>query len=599
MAFHSLAIGTSALLTARYGLDVTGQNLSNIDTPGYSRQRLNQAATNGWSSGLNNAVIGTGVWTTSVSRIANEHVEKQLRQATSSNNYYATMYDGYQNLQAYFGKPKADGQGATLADSMSSFWSSMSDFSSHVEMTSTRTTLLKQAEALATHVNSLGTQLRNYRQAADDQVAESVNQINSKLNEIAALNQAIVKTEDGGATGIVANDLRDRRGEVIKELYAMMDIDAREEPNGSAIISIHGRTLVYFDQVNEVKTERVLSGGMTVTRPVFATDSYPLEPKNGQLAALMELRDVTIKSYMDDLDKLSGTMIWEFNRIYSQTRGLETFDFLKSKNAPIDPSVTLDKLQFPESNIAAGTFEIKNGRLNIIVHNRNTDSETTVPIDIDLDGREGPNGEPDMILWDPDNPDASNSLVNRIQAELDKNPDFAGVFEVKIDRNYNITIESKSEDYGFCFGEDTSGVLAALGLNTFFTGYNSMTMGVNQDLHDNPNHIGSSYSFKSGDNAGVNALLALQDMKVFSSGATLSDFYASMAGRLGSEASRAGAMYEMQVDITQRMYVQRESVSGVSEDEEGTKLIMYQRAFQGAAKFITTVDILYETLINM
>lgn len=596
MAFHSLAIGTSALLTARYGLDVTGQNLSNIDTPGYSRQRLNQAATNGWSSGLNNAVIGTGVWTTSVTRIANEHVEKQLRQATSSNNYYNTMYSGYQNIQAYFGRPQADGKGTTLADTMDNFWNSMSDFSTHIEMTSTRTTLLKQAEALTTHINTLSNQLKTFRQSADDQVGESVNQINAKLNEIAALNQAIVKTENGGATGVVANDLRDRRGEITKELYAMMDIDAREEPNGSMIISIHGRTLVYYDQVNEVKTERVQSGDMIVTNPVFSSDGYPLEPKNGQLAALMELRDVTIKSYMDDLDKLSGTMVWEFNRIYSQTRGLESFDFLKSKNAPIDPSVTLDKLKYAD-NVPAGTFEIGTGHMDILVHNRNTDTFDTVRIEIDCDGRESPDGEPDTILWDPDNPEASHSLVNRMQSELNRK--YPGAFSVTIDRNYNISIESKTTEYGFCFGDDTSGVLAALGLNTFFTGHNAGNMGINQDLYDNPNHIGSGYTMKSGDSDGVNAFLALQDAKVFSNGSTLADFYASMAGRLGSEASRAGAMYEMQIDVTQRMYVQRESLSGVSEDEEGTRLIMYQRAFQGAAKFITTVDILYETLINM
>ncbi len=596
MAFHSLAIGTSALLTARYGLDVTGQNLSNIDTPGYSRQRLNQAATNGWSSGLNNAVIGTGVWTSSVSRIANEHVEKQLRQATSSNNYFTTMYDGYQNLQAYFGSPKSDGTGTTVSDSLNSFWNSMSDFSTHAEMTATRTTLLKEAESLTYRINTLARNLKDYRQSADDQVAESINQINSKMHEIAALNEAIVKTENGGATGVVANDLRDRRGEVIKELYGMMDIDVREEPNGSAIVSLHGRTMVYLDQVNEVKTERVMSGDMIVTRPVFSTDNYPLEPKDGQLAAMVELRDVTIKSYMDDLDTLSGTMIWEFNRIYSQTRGLETFDTLKSKNAPIDPSVSLGALEYPD-NVPPGTFQITNGTLEIIVHNRNTDSEDTLKLEIDADGRLGPDGEPDMILWDPNDPEASNSFINRLQAKFDDK--YPGVFNVSIDRNYNVTIESKSEDYGFCFGSDTSGVLAALGLNTFFTGHNAENIGINQDLFDNPNLLGGSYSAKGGDNDGVNALLALQTAKIFTNGATIEDFYASMAGRLGSEASRAGALYEMQVDITQRMYVQRESISGVSEDEEGTKLIMYQRAFQGAAKFITTVDILYETLINM
>ena len=594
MAFHSLAIGTSALLTARYGLDVTGQNLGNVDTPGYSRQRLTQAATMGWTAGLNSAVLGTGVWTKSVLRVANEHAEKQLRQATSTDFYYSNLRYCYTNIQTFFNEPTS---GNALSDSMNKFWNSMGDFSAHIESLPVRTTALKDAEAMTSRFNAMARQLKEYRQSANEQVRETINQVNYKLEQIAALNAKIVTTELGGVTGMCANDLRDQRGEITKELYGLMDIDVVEESNGSYIISIHGRNLVYYDQVNEIKTIQVKSDDMQINIPVFGTDNYPLEPRDGQLAALMEMRDVIIKGYKDELDTLSGTFIWEFNRLYSQTRGLSAFDSLTSLNSPIDASVTLDKLQYNDL-IPPGTFQIVNGNLEIVVLNRNDNQETTVNIEIDLDGRPGPNGEPDMILWDPDNPEASHSFINRLQAALDGA--VPGAFKVTIDRQYRVTIESNTSDYGFCFGNDTSGILAALGMNVMLTGHNALNMGVNQELLKKPELMGGAFSFVAGDNEGANSLLNFRNSKVFaSSGMTIDSYYQHIAGRLGSEAARTVGLHEMQVDILQRMFIQREEISGVNEDEETAKLITYQRAFQGAAKFISTVDILYETLINM
>ena len=595
MGFHTLSIGTSALLTARYGLDVTGQNLGNIDPPGYSRQRLNQAATKGGTGGLGNAVVGNGVWTTSIKRIGNEYAEKQLRQAVSTDEYYGNMQNCYTNLQTIFNEKFA---GNALSDSMNSFWKSMSDFSSKVENIAIRTTTISEAEQLTTRFNVMGNQLDSYRRDVDDEVAESVTQINRLLNTIAELNKQIVATELGGVTERMANDLRDQRGEAVKELYEYMDIDVVEEANGSFIVSMHGRNLVYFDQVKDIAIEKMDGGnGVLVNSPVFASDRYPLRPKDGQLAAQIEMRDTVIPSYKKDLDNLAANFIWEFNRAYSQTRGLETFSSLKSLNAPLNPADTLDKLTYKD-NVPAGTFKIENGNFEIVLHNRNTDEPKTITIEVDLDGRPGPGGEPDMILWDPDNPNASHSLINRLQTELDKA--MPGAFEVTIDRHYQVSIKAKSDDYGFCFGKDTSGVLAALGLNVFFTGHNATSMGVNQELKDHPELMGGSYSFNKGDNDGIQDILKLQEKTLGNlQGMTLSSFYQSVTGRLGSEANRVTNLKTLSCDVMNSMYNQRESVSGVNEDEEVSKMITYQRAFQSAAKFISTVDSLYETLINM
>ncbi len=594
MAFSTLSIGTTALLTARYGLDITGQNLGNVDTAGYSRQRLSQVATVGRSHGANNLIVGNGVWAKSVTRIASEHVEKQLRQATTTDEYYGGLTNAYANVQSFFNELT----GNALSDSMSQFWSAMNDFSAKVENIPVRSTTMEEARQLTTRFNKLGNQLDQYRADVDKEVEESVKQINRLLNNIAELNRHIVASECGGVSNSTANDLRDQRGDAVKELAKYMDVDVVEEDNGAYIVSMHGRNLVYFDQAKEIKNIKTMSpDGTMVNTPAFASDGEAITPWDGLLAAQMEIRDTIIPSYKNNVDTLAGNFIWQFNRAHSQTIGLESFSTLTSQNGPKNPWDTLDAMDWG-AKTAEGTFKIENGNFQIIIHNRNTNEPTTVNIEVDLDGRPNPQGEPDAILWDPNDPDASHALINRMQKALDEA--LPGVFSVSIDRDYKVTITSKSSDYGFAFGEDTSGVLAALGLNTFFTGFNSTDMGINQELVDNPALIGGATSFEAGDNDGVVSLLDVRDEESKNMGdMTLEDYYLAITGRLASESNSAANMKALSCDIQNRMFNQRESLSGVNEDEEVSKLITYQRAFQAAAKFISTVDQIYETLINM
>lgn len=600
MAFSTLSIGTSALLTAKYGLEVTGQNLGNIDTPGYARQRLNQAANRGAIAVNANSIIGNGVGTVSVKRIANEFLEKQLRQAYSSDTYYGNLQNCYSNIQAYFNESMDGSTG--LSSAMNGFWNSLSDFATQVENVAVRKTAIEEAQGMVGMFNSLSSQLSSYRSAIDEQIVESVSQINELLDEIAQLNRAIVNSELGGATNYSANDLRDQRGEAAKELAKYMDIDVMEEANGSFLVSIHGRNLVFFDQAKHIDIEKTATAdGRMVNTPVFGGDRYPLRPANGELAAQIEMRDVIIQGYKDNIDALAANFIWEFNRAHSQALGLQTYDSLTSLNAPLNPADTLDKLRYNDL-IPAGTFQIVNGNFEIIIQDRTnsdpTASPITVNIEVDLDGRPSPDGEPDMILWDPDNPGATNSLVNRMQKALDEA--LPGVFEVTIDREYRVTIKSKSDDYGFGFGEDSSGVLAALGMNVFFTGHNAGNMGINQQIRDNPSLLGGAFSFLGGDSEGAASLIAVRDKTLGAlASMTLGDYYLSVTGRLGSEASRTNSQKTLSQDLYVNMFNQRESMSGVSEDEEVTRLITYQRAYQSAAKFISIVDQLYETLINM
>jgi flagellar hook-associated protein 1 FlgK len=389
----------------------------------------------------------------------------------------------------------------------------------------------------------------------------------------------------------------------LKDLAGLTNITTVEEPNGSIIVSQQGQLLVYFDEHWPLLIEQKKSDDMLVGMPVYSRDRSPIKATDGVLAGQLEARDEILYSYKRDIDALAAKFIWEMNRTHSQNSGLVGYTSITAATRIVDGSVPLNQIKYPQEPVA-GTYQIVNGILDVIVHNTNTGENITLRIEIDLDGRPGPNGDPDMILFDPAKPHATNSLVYKLQAALDTvDP---GVFEVGVDSANQFFIRTTGQGYEFGFGRDTSGVLAALGLNTLFTGYDGATMGMNEFTYNNPQFLGGAHAgdgdeaFVPGNNQGVWAFMDTRRANVFNSGTTTIDgFYMEIVGRLGTEAARTIALLATQTDVTVRMENQREELSGVNLDEELTKLIQYQRSFQSAASFITTADTLYETLIHM
>jgi flagellar hook-associated protein 1 len=301
-----------------------------------------------------------------------------------------------------------------------------------------------------------------------------------------------------------------------------------------------------------------------------------------------------LKSFKDDLDECAAGLIWEFNRVHSQNIGLDGFSDLTGTTAVIDPAVALDELTYSFTP-KGDTFEIQNGNFELVVHDTMSDEEIIRNVEVDLDDN---TADPDTILYDASNPTAANALVNKIQNALDTVQ--PGAFTVGLDLANRLQIQSNSEEFTLSFGRDTSGALAALGLNTFFSGYDAGSITMNGVAEDNPDFVAGAKSFTPGDNTGALALLELRDTGVFDNDtATVEDFYEGIVGRLGVEGDRVNSLMETQEDVLTRMKNQREDLSGVNLDEELTKMIQYQRSFQSAARFVSTADVIYETLINM
>ena len=597
MGFHTLSIGKTALLTAQYALNITGHNMANAATDGYSRQIVNSQALvpQGWGFGS----MGLGVEISQIRRVSDAYLEGQLRNAYSRSEFYNTLDTCYLNLDIFFNELSE----TDISTSLDNFFDSLDDWNSHIESVSHRVAVLESAQSLAERFNMLGKQLFNYREQVNLEIQGYADDVNRLAQTIARLNVAIGHMEGGGMGRVVANDLRDQRDEALKKLAGLIDIHVVEEPNGNVIVRQANRTLVYANVAHEVTTRQVHSYDQLVDVLVWASDGTPLQPNDGKLGALVKMRDEVLYGFQKDVDALAQTVMWEMNRIHSQSAGLAPMQRVQASIAPFRPDEFLDAMSYTFP-FPRDIFAIQNGTMDIIVYDMATQTEKTVTVEIDLDRRQNPLGELDTILWDPNHPEADHSLVNKIQRALDGAA--PGVFRAGVDAHNFLYIESLSEDFGFGFGADTSGVLAALGINTLFSGYNATSMKVDPAIRNNPELLAGargddqSPAYVSGNNNGALALLRLRSEAVMGRATvTIDGFYQALVGRLGVESARIMDMAETQNYIFMRTMNTREELSGVSMDEELTRLIQYQRSFQSASKFISITDQLYETLINM
>jgi flagellar hook-associated protein 1 FlgK len=170
--------------------------------------------------------------------------------------------------------------------------------------------------------------------------------------------------------------------------------------------------------------------------------------------------------------------------------------------------------------------------------------------------------------------------------------------------NNSLKIIANAATDSFGFAQDGSNALMALGVNTFFTGDKAYTLGVNAWVLDNPDlvaaaQIDSTGALAAGDNRNALALAELEDTAVTATGLTLAEAYQRLVTEVGLDTERAGQQEDFYQGLVDQFTQMRDSVSGVSLDEELTNLIKFQRAYQAAARLVTVADELYQTLLAM
>lgn len=574
MGFTGLNIGKVGLLTHQTALDVTGHNLANSATTGYSRQRtvIVPAQPQVYSYGI----AGRGAQVRNIVRLTDSFIEGQLRVSQSSVSDWGVREDVFAQLEAVFNE-LAEGNG--LTDTMNEFWKGVQDVIDNVEDASTRTSFLESAQNLVDHFHLLYQKLYDLRASLDEQVEMAVTDINSLITQVGEYNHTVLRLEFAGTSTQQANDVRDQREVAIKKLSELMNVTVIEREDGTVTLTNHGMPLVEREVVRPVKTAVSIDRNLDVHSIVFQDDDFPLYITSGKLNGLIDARDTIVTKYMDYLDDLSAGMIYNINDVHAKGMGIERYTSIVSDSAVVDPALAFNdpnfKLNFTPR---PGTFEPVNGSFVVRVRNKITGEIVDNHIAVDLDGVAVP----------------ADTSLNSLAADINAIANISASVNPQ-----NHLVINAGTDYEISFADDTSGILATLGIGNLFTGYDADSIGLNQNVVKNPMLLAAAKSDAVGDNTNFFDLFNLRsDSTMSNKTVSFDEFYGSAISTLGVESNEASTNVVLSEQIHLTLTNKREDVSGVSQDEEVISMIASQRAYQGMARFISIVDSTLDTLIN-
>ena len=470
--FGTLSMANRSLQTQRAGTEVAGHNLANVNTPGYSRQRVTIETALAIPSEF--GPQGTGADAVGVVQLRDRLLDRQIVGETSVRGAYEAKQTALQFAQAALGQQidrqasGAEGSAAAngvggqhgIAEELSGMFQALQSLSTNSKSMAERQVLIIKAQNLTAQFNQVSSRLGSLRTALNDSLASDAGQANVALNDIASLNEQIVSAELG-TTGL-ANDLRDVRQKRIEDLAKLANITTTTNSNGSVDIAMGGVTLVSGPNVQDTLETYDAGGGQFLVRTV--TGGTTLNLAGGSMQGTIDARDNDVASLQADLDTLAGTLISEINAVH------------------------------------AGGF-----------------------------GLSGTSGE------------------------------------------------------------------------SFFTGTNASDIAVNANLVNDPSRIqASGVAGAVGDNRVAVQLAQLANKKHAGlANQTFLENYGQTVASLGQALSGTNTQLANQQIVESMLLRQRDSVSGVSLDEEMTDLIKFQRAFEASAKLITTVDELLQTVINL
>jgi flagellar hook-associated protein 1 FlgK len=334
------------------------------------------------------------------------------------------------------------------------------------------------------------------------------------------------------------------------------------------------------------------STAMNITPQIYTSGlSNERRLTGGSIAGFFSFRDYYAGRYGEKFDALAKSLIWEVNRLHSQGAGLAKF-------TSVTGTYSVDKTDTALSDYATGlefNDKLASGNFNIYIYDANGQLVTSGPLDFD-------NTTTGIQNFDPD----SHSLENVRDAI---NNTFGTYLTASI-VNKKLQIQRKG-DYQFTFGQDSSGLLAGLGINTFFDGTDANNIALNTQVSNNLNYINAGHvngdgEINAGDNKIADAIAALQyedvTIETYSEGATtqsIQEYYNSLVARVGSDKAMADFNFEYNKALADDLNDRQQEVSGVNMDEEMSNLIKFQHAYEAAAKLITTANNMFQTLLSL
>jgi flagellar hook-associated protein 1 FlgK len=309
----TLEIGKRGLTVYQVATEVTSENIANVNTEGYSRQRVVLEASPPTTH--NGFPLGTGVKIATVERYYDGLLQQQLVTGNSTYGYDSLRSQVLQQIEPSFNELTNDGIGAAITD----FFNAWQDLSTNASGTTERQIVLSQAQILADSFKSVSTTLTDTIAAQDTSLTALTSDVNNMLTNIASLNAQIRQTELVSGN---ANEMRDQRDLLVKQLSEQMGIKYTENSDGTTDVYVQDSSSTYYLVQGDQAGSLSLSGSsparsVTINAVGGATrvvdNTLYTAQDGGTLWATLQLRDVIVPDYLSQLDTLASDIITGVN----------------------------------------------------------------------------------------------------------------------------------------------------------------------------------------------------------------------------------------------------------------------------------------------
>lgn len=259
--FFGISIGQSGLAAAQIGEDITGQNIANAGTAGYSVQTLDQVASDPYTPAdlntqLTPGLIGTGVSVRSIQRASDQFLDTQVRDANANLSGQTAQSNALKQVDSVFGEPSATGLNAALT----SFFNAFQDVANSPENAGVRAAAVQQGVALSQTFSTVSSGLASVAASVSGQSASAVQSINTDSAQIAALNLSIRASTRNGQS---PNDLLDQRGALLDKLSGLANITVQNNADGTVNVAVGTTALVQGNDSFTASLSGLTAGGLT------------------------------------------------------------------------------------------------------------------------------------------------------------------------------------------------------------------------------------------------------------------------------------------------------------------------------------------------
>ena len=302
-----LEIARRAMLAHQSALNVTGNNVANVATAGYSRQiaQLVPSPTERTPEGL----LGTGVSMQGVTRVRDIFLDTLIRDEMGLAGKWEARSELLSRVESVLNEPSDVG----LSSLLDKFWNSWLDLSNQPEDAAARAVVVQSGVALTEGIRQVDSRIRQIIDATDVDLEQRVTHLNSLFQEVGNLNAQIRRSEVGGG---VESNLRDRRDLILDELAREGGATNLVRSDGTIVVRMGGRTVVEGNSIVPLATMRYNDDGRVRVRLIFAEDKTSPSFLSGRLAGVLEARDQVLPEFLGTIDELTGALIETVNRTH-------------------------------------------------------------------------------------------------------------------------------------------------------------------------------------------------------------------------------------------------------------------------------------------